>query len=549
MDTDHTYDVVVAGSGAAAFAAAITAADAGLTVLMCESTDRWGGSSSMSGGGLWLPNNPLMQREGAGDSRDEALAYMERTIGDAGPATSRARKEAFVDHVAALVQLLERHGLTFARGADYPDYYPELPGGKVGRVIEVEPFDVKRIGPWWASSRGQDGVPAPVKTDDFWLLQRAWSTPGGMIRGAQVMGRVATMLVRGRRLVGMGAALAASLLEVAQRLGVELWLSAPETELVVEDGAVVGVRTQHEGREVGVRATRGVVLGSGGFDHNAEWRQRYHGIDGTGSSGSKGNLGTGIEVAMAAGAAVDLMDDAWWGASVPPVGPDGAAAFLVSERSVPHSILVDAAGDRFANESESYVDLGHHMREHAASVPGRYWMVTDVRHALKYLRSYALDPRLTKARTEAGIRHVAATLGELATKLGMEPRRLEATVARFNGFARTGIDQDFGRGNSVYDRYYGDPLVRPNPNLGTLEKGPFTAIKILAGDLGTKGGVVTDEFARVLREDGSVIAGLYASGNCSASVMGRTYPGPGSTLGPAAVFGHIAGRHLLTREV
>ena len=269
----------------------------------------------------------------------------------------------------------------------------------------------------------------------------------------------------------------------------------------------------------------------------------------TGSSGSKGNLGTGIEVAMAAGAAVDLMDDAWWGASVPPVGPDGAAAFLVSERSVPHSILVDAAGDRFANESESYVDLGHHMREHAASVPGRYWMVTDVRHALKYLRSYALDPRLTKARTEAGIRHVAATLGELATKLGMEPRRLEATVARFNGFARTGIDQDFGRGNSVYDRYYGDPLVRPNPNLGTLEKGPFTAIKILAGDLGTKGGVVTDEFARVLREDGSVIAGLYASGNCSASVMGRTYPGPGSTLGPAAVFGHIAGRHLLTREV
>lgn len=549
METDHTYDVVVAGSGAAAFAAAITAADAGLTVLMCESTDRWGGSSATSGGGLWLPNNPLMQREGAGDSRDEALAYMERTIGDAGPATSRARKEAFVDHVAALVQLLERHGLTFARGADYPDYYPELPGGKVGRVIEVEPFDVKRIGPWWASSRGQDGVPAPVKTDDFWLLQRAWSTPGGMIRGAQVMGRVATMLVRGRRLVGMGAALAASLLEVAQRLGVELWLSAPVTELVVEDGAVVGVRTQHEGREVGVRATRGVVLGSGGFDHNAEWRQRYHGIDGTGSSGSKGNLGTGIEVAMAAGAAVDLMDDAWWGASVPPVGPDGAAAFLVSERSVPHSILVDAAGDRFANESESYVDLGHHMREHAASVPGRYWMVTDVRHALKYLRSYALDPRLTKARTEAGIRHVAATLGELATKLGMEPRRLEATVARFNGFARTGIDQDFGRGNSVYDRYYGDPLVRPNPNLGTLEKGPFTAIEILAGDLGTKGGVVTDEFARVLREDGSVIAGLYASGNCSASVMGRTYPGPGSTLGPAAVFGHIAGRHLLTREV
>lgn len=536
----NTYDVVVVGSGGAAFSAAITAADAGLQVVMCESTDLWGGSTAMSGGGLWLPHNPLMQRDGAGDSREEALEYMEQTIGDEGPATSRARKEAFVDHVTPFVELAERHGITFARSADYPDYYPELPGGKIGRPVEVVPFDRKTIGSWWESSRGQDGVPAPAMTDDFWLLQRAWSSPGGMIRGAQVVGRVAKMLLKRQHLVGMGAALACSLFAVAQKLGVELRLNSPVTELVVEDGRVVGVVTNGET----IRVTKGVVLGSGGFDHNDAMRQQHHGIDGDDSSGSKGNLGGPIEAAAAIGAALSLMDDAWWGGSIPASSPGGSPAFLVSERSVPHSIIVDAAGDRFANESESYVDLGHHMREHEASVPGKYWMITDRRHALKYMRSYALDPRATKARVSAGIQHTAATLGELAASLGVDAARLQATVERFNGFARTGIDHDFGRGNSAYDRYYSDPLVRPNPCLGTLEKGPFTAVQIVAGDLGTKGGVVTDEHACVLRADGSVIEGLYASGNCSASVMGRTYPGPGSTLGPACVFGYIAGRHL-----
>lgn len=543
---DHSYDVVVAGTGAAAFAAAITAADAGLKVVMLESTERWGGSSSMSGGGLWLPNNPLMQRAGALDSREEALEYLEQTVGDAGPATSRARKEAFVDNVAPVVQLLERHGVRFARAADYPDYYPERPGGKIGRAIEVQPFDRKAIGDWWTTSRGQDGVPMPVKTDDFWLLSRAWSTPGGLARGAKVVFRSVGSAVRGRQGVGMGAALACSLLDVALRLGVTIWLSAPVTELLVDGGRVVGVRASRAGQDLRIEAKRGVVLGAGGFDHNREWREHYQGVDGVASSGASGNVGSVHEAAMAIGAAVDLMDDAWWGGSIPPVG-GAAAGFLVSERSMPFSIIVDAAGARFANESESYVDLGHHMLEHSAAVPGRYWMITDARHAHRYLRSYALDPKANKARVEEGIEFQAPTLGELARRLGIDPLALKETVDRFNGFARTGIDQDFGRGNSAYDRYYSDPLVRPNPNLGTLEKGPFTAVEIVPGDLGTKGGVLTDEFARALREDGSVIEGLYAAGNVSASVMGRTYPGPGSTLGPATVFGYIAAKHLAGR--
>ena len=543
---DETYDVVVGGTGVAALAAAVTAADAGMTVIMLESTDRWGGSSAMSGGGLWLPNNPLMARDGVSDSRDEALTYLEATVGDAGRATSRARKEAFVDGVAGFVNLAERLGVRFARAADYPDYYPELPGGKIGRAIEVEPFDVHTIGEWWATSRGQDGLPAPVKTDDFWLLSRAWSTPGGMARGAKVVARVLGTLLRRQKAVGMGAAITSSLLQVALRLGVEVRLSSPIIELVTEEGRVTGVRTSRGGTTRTIAAARGVVLCGGGFDHNVEWRERYQGVTGAASSGSTGNVGSAIEVAMKVGAAVDLMEDAWWGGSVPSPTPDGSAMFLVSERSMPHSIIVDGGGNRFANESESYVDLGHHMFQHFNLVPGTCWMITDVRHTHRYLRSYAMDPRSVKAMESAGIMVKAPTLAALAGRIRVDAGVLTATVDRFNGFCRAGIDHDSARGNSAYDRYYGDPLVRPNPNLGTIEKGPFAAVQVVPGDLGTKGGLLSDEYARVLRDDGSVIEGLYVSGNNSASVMGHTYPGPGSTLGPAAVFGYIAARHIAT---
>jgi 3-oxosteroid 1-dehydrogenase len=268
------------------------------------------------------------------------------------------------------------------------------------------------------------------------------------------------------------------------------------------------------------------MLAGGGFAHRTPWRLEHHGIPGY-SSASTGDLGTAIEAGQRAGGAVALMDDAWWGGSIPAAGGEVRATFLVVERSFPYSIIVDARGDRFANESESYVDLGHHMLEHAREVEGPTWMITDARHARRYVRFFAVPPGAAKAMREAGLIHSAKTLPELARAIGVDTARLQATVERFNGFARTGIDQDFGRGNSLYDRYYGDPLVRPNPNLGPLEKGPFTAVQVVPGDLGTKGGLLTDADARVLREDGSPVQGLYAAGNTSASVMGRTYPGPG----------------------
>lgn len=542
-DVDLTTDVLVAGTGAAGMAAAMTAADLGLDVLMVESTDRWGGSSAMSGGGMWLPANPLMAREGAGDSRKEALTYLEATVGDAGPSTTRAHKEAFVDGVGDFVTLAERLGIEFARAADYPDYYPERPGGKIGRALEVRPFDAKRIGEWWDTARAQQGVAYPVMTDDVWLLGRAWSTPGGIARGARFVGRALAGAVRREKLVGAGAALACAFLDVLLRQGVQLWLSAPVEELLLDEGRVVGAVVQRDGRPQRIRATRGVVLAAGGFAHRADWRQAHHGVPADWTSANPGNVGSAIEVGMRVGAAVALMDDAWWGASTAPTARSGPS-FLVSERSMPFSIIVDGNGERFANESESYVDLGHRMLERRRTAGEAFWMISDARHTRRYLRTFALMPGVTKAMRAEGSLHTARTIGDLASAIGVDPGRLHDTVQRFNGFARSGIDQDFGRGNSAYDRYYSDPLVRPNPNLGPLERPPFTAVRLVIGDLGTKGGLLTDPDAQVVREDGSPIEGLYAAGNTAASVMGRTYPGPGSTIGPAVVFGMRAARHL-----
>ncbi|ROR96346.1 3-oxosteroid 1-dehydrogenase [Salana multivorans] len=541
MSERQEYDVVVIGSGGAAFATAMGAVDEGLSVLMVESTDRWGGSTAMSGGGMWLPDNPLMRRDGVGDSREEALAYLEATVGDVGRAASRERREAFVDGVEDFVTTAERFGVRFARATDYPDYYPELPGGKIGRAIEVAPLDSKILGEWWETLRG--ALPLPAMTNDVWLLGRAWSTPSGMVRGARVVGRILGGVVTGKRLVGIGNAWATAFCKaVVVDRGVELWLGSPLTSLVTDDdGRVTGVRVTRDGVEVEVAARRGVMLAGGGFEANREWRRRYQGVDGE-PSGNPGNLGHPIEAAREVGAALELMDDAWWGASLAPP-PGGHPAFIVGERSMPYSLMVDARGRRFANESESYVDLGHHMLELDGGA-GPYWLLTDARFSRRYLRTFAMDPRAMKAMRAAGIVVEARTLTELARRIDVDATTLRESVERFNGFARSGVDGDLGRGNSAYDRYYGDPTVHPNPNLGPVERGPFTAYRVVLGDLGTKGGVVTDADARALREDGGVIDGLYAAGNTSASVMGRTYPGPGSTIAPAAVFGLRGARHM-----
>ena len=539
---DEEVDLLVAGSGAAALSAAIAAADEGLTVLVVESTDKWGGTTAISGGGLWMPNHPDMGTLGKQDSPEKVREYMDITIGDVGPASSDERRDAYIATVPKVYLDWKRLGIRWALSADYPDYYPDKPGGMDGgRAVETEPFDAKRLGSWFSSSRAM--MPAPLKTDDVWLLTRAWSSRDGFARGAQFVGRTLKGLATGKKYYGLGGAYTGHLMATAKDLGVEVRLRTPITSVVKDDaGVVVGAEVATPGgtKRIGTRA--GVMLGTGGFARNVEWRREHHGIDGY-SSAPEGDLGTGIQVGIDAGADVALMDDAWWGASI--LMPDGEAQFSVNERSDPHSIIVDQSGQRFCNESASYIDVGHAILERHKTVPAIHsWMITERRHARRFLNNAALQG-LGKLK-KAGSVVEADTLEELAAKLGMDWDVLQATVTRFNGFCATGVDEDFERGRTAYDNYYGDPSLK-NPNLGAIEKGPFRAFKIVPGDLGTKGGLLTDEHARVLDTDGAPIEGLYAAGNATASVMGRTYPGAGSTIGPATVFGYLGAKHAAGR--
>lgn len=543
---DEEVDLLVGGSGAAAMSAAIAANEAGLSVLIVESTDKWGGTTSISGGGLWLPNHPDMAKLGKHDSIEKALEYMEACIGDVGPASSPERRRAYLENIAPVYNLFRAKGLRWALSKDYPDYYPDRPGGMDGgRAVESEPFDSKRLGPWFEKSRAKEGgVPLPLKTDDVWLMSRSWSTFDGFVRAAKVMGRTARGILTGKKLVGLGGAYASGLMQIVRDAKIPVRLNTPVTRLIKdEDGAVVGAEVAGPDGVRTIRAKAGVMLGTGGFARNTEWREKYHGVPGY-TSAPKGDLGTGIQVGIDAGAEVALMDDAWWGASIPM--PDGETLFVLNERSDPYSIMVDQAGNRFVNESASYIDVGHAILERNKETPAiPCWLIMDARHRRKYLFNAAVAG--LKKLKENGTYITAPTLEALAGKLAMDPQVLAATVARFNGFCATGVDEDFGRGRTAYDNYYGDPGVKPNPNLGPLEKGPFHAVKIVPGDLGTKGGLLTDEHARVIDTDGNVIEGLYAAGNTTASVMGRTYPGAGSTIGPATVFGYLGGIHAATR--
>jgi 3-oxosteroid 1-dehydrogenase len=330
---------------------------------------------------------------------------------------------------------------------------------------------------------------------------------------------------------------------IAQRGDVAVWLRSPLHELVIADSRVVGVVVHRDGQLQRVRASRGVLLAAGGFARDDAFRSRYQPVGDAWSSASRGDTGDAIRAGVAAGAATALMDEAWWGPAF--VTPDGARIFSIWERSLPGAIIVDQAGSRFVNESASYLDVGRAILERERQVPPvPCWLVMDAHHRRRYPFG-AVPPAYTpSALIRSGFVVKAQSLGELAAKTGIDEAGLGSTVERFNRFAASGADGDFRRGETVYDTYYGDPRVKPNPNLGPIRQPPFWAVRVHPGDLGTKGGLLTDADARVLHEDGMPIPGLYAAGNTSASVMGRTYPGPGGTIGPATVFAHLAVRHL-----
>jgi 3-oxosteroid 1-dehydrogenase len=552
------YDVIVVGSGAGGMTAALCAKAQGLSALVIEKQDLYGGTSAVSGGGIWIPCNDDIPWVGGNDSFEEALTYLKGLIGGAVPQT---RIEAYLRNAPAMVRFLrDRFGVAFRAVKKYPDYFPDHPGGKPGyRTMEPVPFDAARLGDEFNRLRGPYkgtqlmGRVSMDQVEAHILFTRA---PGWIPLMLRMMLRYwfdfrwRRRTSRDRRLV-LGQGLIGSLRQAMLEQQVPLWLETAFESLVVENGRVTGVDVEQKGQRLRLKARRGVILASGGFESNQQMREQYlpKPTDVAWTAAPPINHGEGIRAGQALGAATAFMDLTWGTPTV--VTGKGPACGIFVERGLPGSVVVNRQGRRFVNEASPYTEFVYAMQAEQARSGGGVpcWLVFDATFRKKYPMGPLLpgqiqpDSSLPKNWLDR-VYYRADTLDALAAKIGVDAAGLKDTVSQMEGFAASGEDTQFQRGSNVFQRYYSDPSVSPNPCLGPIVKPPFYAARLDAGELGTKGGLLADESARVLREDGSVIPGLYAIGNCSAALMGRTYAGPGATLGPAMTFGYIAAQDI-----
>lgn len=551
-------EVLVVGSGASGLTAALTAADQGAKVLIIEKGHLFGGTSATSGGTIWIPNNHLIGPAGGSDSPEDAERYIS-TLAEGFSSPERIR--AFVEHAPRMFRYLdEKTDVKFESLTKYCDYHPELPGGRPGfRSCQALPIACDVLGGEFETLQ-----PPHAGTTAFgrinWTAREAHPLITQSKGAKQIFLKIAAKYYldvrqrwktsRDRRLTG-GGALVARLRWSLRKRKVPMQLSTELVSLVLDGDRVIGADVLNNGIPQRILASRGVILASGGFERNAELRGRHlPGPTTTAwSAGNPFNAGSATIAAMNVGAKTANLDAAWWAPGYKLADEDRARPMFV-ERSLPGSIMVDGAGQRFCNEAASYHVTGGLMaRGHRAADGGTIpsWFIFDAR----YRGKYALGPIFPGPPSfDRGIRpsmrailRSAGSIAELAQSIGVPAATLSATVERFNQHAAAGEDPDFRRGESLYDRYYGDPAVTPNSCLAPLVKAPFYAIPIQPCDIGTSGGLLTDDHARVLHESGAPIAGLYATGNCSASPMGKSYPAAGATLGPGMTFGYLAALH------
>ncbi|MBV8785419.1 MAG: 3-ketosteroid-delta-1-dehydrogenase [Mycobacterium sp.] len=544
---DATVDLLVVGSGTG-FAAALAAHELGLSVLVVEKSSYVGGSTARSGGALWLPASPVLREAGAHDTTESAATYLDSVVAGSAP---QQRSAEFLTHLPATVDMLRRTTplrLFWAR--DYSDYHPEEPGGSAaGRTCECRPFDTAVLGEY--RTRLQPGVmeatvPVPTTGADYRWMNLVARVPrkGVPTFGKRIAQGVGGLAI-GRRYAAGGQGLMAGLFAGVLRAGIPVWTGTPLLRLEYDGERVAGAVVDHGGREVTITARRGVVLATGGFDHSMDmrWKFQSESLGANLSLGAASNTGDGIRAGQELGADIDLMDQAWWFPAVAPL-PGKAPAVMLAERSLPGSLIVNQHGQRFANESTDYMSFGQRLLEleRSGNPVEAMWIVFDQQYRNSYVFGAELFPRMRipKAWYDAGIAVRADNLTDLGAQMKVPVSEFFETMTRFNQNAAAGSDPDFGRGNSAYDRYYGDPTIRPNVNLRPLVKGTFYAVKMVLSDLGTCGGLKADERARVLREDGGAIAGLYAIGNTAANAFGTTYPGAGATIAQGLVYGYVA---------
>ncbi|MEO9243477.1 FAD-dependent oxidoreductase [Pseudomonas inefficax] len=553
----HNFDLVVLGSGAGGFTAAATAARHGLKVLVVEKAENFGGTSAISGGAVWLYGTDQARAAGAVDSPEAIRTYLRQVIGDGYDA---ALVDTFIEQGHQALRWLEQNTeLRYALRPHSPDYYPDAPGAtQFGRALEMVEYDGKQLGSHFKNLQ----MPPPgmllfggmmvnrVDIQHFLSIRRS---PRSLWHCLKLMARYARDRLRhprGTRLT-TGNALIARLASSAFAHGTQLWLRSEALELIVERGVVTGVVVQREGRRERVLARGGVVCAMGGFAAGAladSYRPARQASHLTMSPPSNDGTALRLGQAVAAAQGEGLVANFFW-APVSELrhasGEHERFPHLVTDRAKPGVIAVSPDGRRFVNESDSY---HHFVQTMFAKGIASCWLVCDAeamnRYGLGLARPKPVD---NQALIDAGYLHRAPTAQALAEAIGVDPQVFMQTLEQFNADARNGIDRAFGKGGNSYNRYMGDPQHTPNPCLAPLASGPFYAIRIHTGDLGSARGLVTNAQANVLNRDGQPIAGLYAVGNDMNSLMKGTYPGPGITLGPALTFGWLAANHIVAR--
>ncbi len=560
-EIENQYDVIVVGSGAGAMTSAIFAADQGNSVLIVEKSDKYGGTSAISGGGIWIPNNDEFKALGGNDSYDSALTYIKAS---SQGSVEESRIRAYLDNAPKMIRELQANSrVKYAVADKYPDYYPHLEGSLPGgRTMDPELFDTTGLGDEMDHQQ-------PASGNTLLMGKMAWTARQAHKAVAKERGwmlMIIGLMLRykldfkarrkGRRdsRAGLGASLSASLRHSLIDRNIPLWRNTAFTDFVMDGDRVTGIKVTKDGQEIELSAKHGVIMGSGGFEQNQQLREKYLPAPSQqrwSATPAGCNTGAGLEAGLKIGAATDLLDWCWWAPTLN-VPKEPSARGLFAERAFPGAIVVDGLGKRFFNEAAPYLEFGDAMYKNNEATGGKSvpaWVVFDSHFRFEYAMGPLMpgkimpDSRAPKAWRD-DVYFKADTLDELAGLIDVDAKGLAETTEKMNRYAETGIDEDFQRGGNVFDRYYGDSHVKPNPCLAPIKKGPFYAMKINPGDIGTKGGLLTNDSAQVVTPSGEAIEGLYAIGNCSSSVMGTSYPGAGSTIGPAMTFGYVAANHI-----
>ena len=560
---NETFDLIVVGSGAAGLTCAITARKRGLDVVVLEKEPVFGGTTALSGGVLWIPMGPHGRQQNPADTREAVRTYL---MHESGRFYDQAAADALIDKGSEMVEFLQRETQMQFVPTLYPDYHCDAPGGaQVGRSILAAPYDIRGLGPDMARLK------PPLETITFIGmmfnssnadLKHFFRATKSLTSFLYVARRLAThvkelLLYRRGVQVTSGNALAARLARSALDLGIPIETSTPVRQLVVEGGRVVGVQVEGPDGTRRLRARHGVVLACGGFPHDLKRiAQAYPHVARGGehlSPTPKSNTGDGLALAESAGGVADIRyadSAAWMPVSRVPLGNGREGVFPhLLDRYKPGVIGVLKNGRRFTNESESYHDVGAALvRACEGEKETVMWLVCDKACLAKYGLGYVKPaPMPLGPHLRSGYLLRGATLAELARNAGIDPAGLEATVRAYNEHAVRGEDPAFGRGKSAFNRYLADPEHGPNPCVAPVQQGPFYAVRVVMGDLGTFDGLQTGLTGEVLRRDGSAIAGLYAVGNDRASMMGGSYPGAGITHGPNMVFAYVTGQHIADR--